>query len=177
MQRDDTLPQRRSIRLPHFDYRTFTGYFLTICTHEKRCTLGYIADGEMQRSPLGMLVQRCWDDLPKHLSYVRVDASVVMPNHFHGIVFLEPDPAGAACCAPTADIRQVNPKSLPAVVRTFKAAVSRLARGRIVLLGVLIWQRNYYEHVVRDDQDLDNIRQYILNNPAQWEFDSENPAV
>ena len=125
----------------------------------------------MHLSDSGRVVWHCWNALPARFPFCAVDAFVVMPNHVHGIVVLNQGQKGAASSAPT-DARS----GLGKIIRAFKSLsaieVNRALRRR----GAPVWQRNYFEHVVRAGEDLDEIRRYINDNPARWDFDRENPA-
>lgn len=178
MNYDPDKHHRRSIRLKGYDYGAPGAYFVTICTRNRACLFGTVADGEMQLNNAGRIAKAAWDELPERCPSVCLDAVIVMPNHVHGIVIV-----GAQFIAPsdgfgTATIDQgaINhAPTLGEMVRAYKAASTRLIRQA----GTpdFAWQRNYYEHVVRDEESLDRIRQYILNNPVRWEFDRENPAA
>jgi len=172
---DPDKPRRHTIRLKGYDYSQAGAYFVTTCTHNQECILGRVVDSEMRLSTFGEVVAACWDDLPHHYPHVELDAFAIMPNHIHGIIMLV-DPAivvGAGLKpAPT----MINKRhGVTEVIRAFKTFSSR----RINLLrgtpGTRVWQRNYYEHVIRNENDLDEIREYIMNNPLKWELDKENP--
>lgn len=173
------LRNRRSIRLSGFDYSQDGAYFVTVCTQNRDCVFGEIEDGNMVLNSYGQIVSKVWRDLPDHYFHVRSDQFVVMPNHIHGIIILNRDhvvgiDVGAGLKpAPTAKIH-----ALPEIIRGFKTFSARRInelRGRP---GTGLWQRNYYEHIIRDDDELNRIRQYIIDNPAQWETtDRENPNV
>ena len=172
--------QRRSIRLPSFDYSSPGAYFVTVCTKNRLCMFGEVTGGEVKLSPFGHIVMRCWHDLENHYAHVELDAFVVMPNHIHGIVVL-PDVdrradvgAGFEPARPTARNRS---HGLPEIVRAFKTFSSRRINEAKATPGESVWQRNYYERVIRDEAELDRARQYILGNPANWSRDSENPDV
>jgi REP element-mobilizing transposase RayT len=124
-----------------------------------------VAGGVVLPSEAGEIVSNLWKDLPRRFPAVELDAFVVMPNHLHGILWL----GGAK---PDADSERVVP--LGEVLRTFKALSARSVRTRP--MPQFGWQRNYYEHVVRDEADLARIRQYIQDNPIRWDLDHENPA-
>jgi len=170
----DTIHNRRSIRLTHYDYTQAGTYFVTICTHERSCTLGTIADEEMILSAWGNVAQSCWDAIPSHFPIVELDAFVVMPNHVHGIiVIVDVDRRGMIYHAPTTrEFSKPIASSLSTIVGTFKAAVTRHIRRLPNPPDHPPWQRNYYEHIVRDDDDLSRIRQYIEHNVAKWQEDS-----
>ena len=169
---------RRSIRLPHYDYRQNGIYFITVCTFQRACLFGDISNGEMQLNYHGKIVNECWQEIPLHFPYAALDLSVVMPNHFHGILNINnsiktvlPDKYKSQ--------QKVLPQSLSAIIRSFKAAVTKKIRGHGVgaqhAAPMQIWQRNYYEHVVRNDEVLYQLQEYVQNNPLQWELDDLNP--
>ncbi|MBD2201969.1 transposase [Calothrix sp. FACHB-1219] len=162
---------RRSIRLPKYDYTQIGAYFTTICTYKKQCWFGDVMNGEMQHNQLGIIVYTFWQALPRRFSHIELDAFVVMPNHVHGILII----TDAGARQPTAEqFGKPVPGSIPTIIRAFKSAVTK----RINLMRKTpyppIWQRNYYESIIRQD-GLDNVRQYILNNPFAWAEDEENP--
>lgn len=165
-----TLPNRRSIRLPHYDYTIAGGYFITICAHDRQ---PLFVDARTAR-----IVRSAWDDIPSHHAHVDIDQFVVMPNHVHGVLFLRasvPERERAQRVAPRPPHkRQLAPGALGAIVRAFKARVTRNLRAEVGS-DLLVWQRNYHEHVIRDEPSLQLIRQYIIDNPARWAFDHENP--
>jgi len=154
-------PRRRRLRLPHWDYSSTAVYFVTVCTAGKRHLLGRIVEGQLTPTPLGSLVEACWLSVSDHVAAASLDAYVVMPNHLHGVVAIDGEHRST---------------SLGTAIRGFKAAATRDARR----LGALIaktplWQRGFWEHVVRSPSDLERIREYIETNPARWDRDRENP--
>jgi REP element-mobilizing transposase RayT len=172
---------RRSIRLKGYDYSQAGGYYVTIVSLWRECLFGEVVDGGMRVNALGKIVQDCWEEIPVHFPNVVVDMFVVMPNHVHGIIIHEKEfsvVVGAQHAAPLHAPQQgmtpnVRPGSLRAIVRSFKSAVTRRA-GR-ELNSANIWQRNYYEHIIRDQADYERIAGYILANPVNWNDDEENP--
>ncbi len=168
----DRFPQRKQIRLVGYDYTASGGYFITICTHQRRLLFGEIVSGAMHLSPLGDLVQQAWSEAPQHRPYIRLDAFVVMPNHVHGIVFLEDHSRAQHAAENRAQhAAPLQAGSLGALVRAFKSAVSRRA-GLELGLRETIWQRNYYEHIIRSENEYIRIVDYIRANPARWMSDS-----
>jgi putative transposase len=167
------MRQRHSIRLPGYDYSQPGAYFVTFCTRGRECLFGSVVNCEMQLNDMGRKVWLVWKDLPRRFANVTLDAFTVMPNHIHGIIFV-----GAQFIAPNqlalAQRGAMNrAPTLGEIVRTYKAVSTRLIRQSIS--PGFVWQRNYYEHVIRDDHSLERIRDYIANNPARWAEDEENP--
>jgi putative transposase len=169
---DSSLHRRRSIRLPDYDYTTPGAYFVTLCTQEKRCLFGDVVAGQMQLNKAGIIVMQCWREIPEHFPYVELDEFVVMPNHVHGILVFHENCRGIACYAPTAaGFGKMVSGSLPTVIRSFKSAVTRGINKMRRTPSLPVWQRSFYEHVIRKKEDLAVIREYIANNALRWEFD------
>jgi len=158
---------RQSIRLKNYDYSQSGAYFITICTHNRECILSDIVDGEIRLSRLGESVKMVWLDLTQHYRHVEIDEFVIMPNHIHIIIILHE--AGWKP-APTP-----NRHGVPEIVRGFKTFSARHINQTRNTLGIPVWQRNYYEHVIRNDDELNQTREYITQNPLQWDLDEENP--
>ncbi len=182
--------RRRSLRLAGFDYGREGAYFVTVCTHNRASLFGEIVNGEMQLNDVGRMVATQWRSLSERFSSVQPDAFVVMPNHMHGIIALID--VGAALVAAQGMAHRINPprrattrvaptKSLGTVIGAYKSLTTvEYARG-VKMLGWSpfagkLWQRNYYEHIIRNETALSRIRQYIKDNPARWAEDPENPA-
>jgi putative transposase len=170
---DPDRHHRRSIRLQGYDYARAGAYSVTVCVHNRECLLSEIVNGEVRLTEIGQIVIRAWDDLPLRFPGVELDTFVVMPNHIHGIIVIEDRPKqdatssqGAASSAPT----------LGLIVRAFKSIAAIACNRALDRADVPFWQRNYYEHVIRDEDDLNRIRCYIADNPACWPEDPENPA-
>jgi REP element-mobilizing transposase RayT len=169
--------QRRSIRLKEYDYSQEGAYFVTICTHKKVCILSEITNGEMRLNKYGNVVIKCWLEVPHHFPNVEIDTFVVMPNHFHGILVIHdcrgevtsPTPKGAE----TAPLRRYT---LGQIMAYFKYQTTKSINQICHTPGTRLWQRNYYEHVIRNEHDLNDIRQYILDNPVKWDMDENNPG-
>lgn len=181
---------RHSIRLLGYDYSQAGAYFVTICTQGRACLFGDIADGEMRLNDAGGLVQAVWDEIPGHYAGIDIDLFQIMPNHIHGIIIIGITPVGAGPCAcpepgqtHTGQPRGVAPTlSLPDVVHRFKTLTTKRYADGVKQYGWTpfpgrVWQRNYYEHIIRNNESLNRIRAYIINNPLQWELDRENPIV
>lgn len=165
---------RRSIRLKDYDYSQPGGYFVTVCTKNRECMFGEIIDGAMDLNDLGEIVQKCWKDLPDHFPHIELDTFTIMPSHVHGIIMLHNN-VGAQLIAPESTIQGMinHAPTLGQIIRTFKATTTRFIRRDISTR--FNWQRNYYEHVIRNEKSLAEIREYITNNPFRSEDDEENP--
>ena len=162
------FPQRRYIKLHTYDYTQQGAYFVTICTYEKQSLFGNIAGSSMQLNPHGEIVTSCWKDIPLHYPEVSVEVFVVMPNHFHGIVVID-NVEGRSGSKP--DPTRKHP--LFEIVRAFKTYSSRKINELRNSQGTPVWQRSYYEHVIRSEKEYQQISEYILFNPAKWETDRE----
>ena len=164
------------MRLCGFDYRQSGIYFVTLCTHQKSKLFGSIYDGEMSLSVLGELVREEWQHIAQLRSLVQLDDCVVMPNHLHGLVIIEETYDNGVDSGDIANMSErthtLQAGSLGAIISQFKAAVSRRAWPSLVERGCPIWQRNYYDHIVRNESTLNAIRRYIMENPARWAEDS-----
>lgn len=172
-----TSKRRRSIRLKGYDYSQKGAYFVTICTHNRRCLFGKITDGKVGLSKLGQTVAKCWSQIPEHFHNVELDVSVVMPNHLHRIIILINNCRGGVT-PPYYVGEETSPLqkcTLGQIVAYFKYRTTRLINQKSNTPGNRIWQRNYYEHVIRNEDDLNEIREYMITNPLKWELDRENP--
>jgi len=143
---------------------------------------GDVVDGEMVLNELGKIVYDEWIKTAEIRNEIELDEFIVMPNHIHGIIFIVDD--GHICdrrgdrrVAPTNTHAKPGskPKSIGSIMTGFKSAVTKRLNEYRKTPGAPIWQRNYWEHIIRDEHDLNCIREYIMNNPLQWELDDENP--
>lgn len=173
-------PERKRLRLAGHDYASAGYYFVTICTEHRACLFGRVIDGEMHLNDAGRMVQGIWFEMPDHYPGVGLDVMVVMPNHVHGIVEIG-DPVGAETGrASTGGPAPTERLALPDVMKRFKSlttvryGIGVRQNGWARYAGSL-WQRCYYERGIRNDRELDAIREYIAGNPAQWQYDRENP--
>lgn len=166
--------QRRSVRLPGFNYGSIGKYFITICSHRKTHLFGVILHGEMQLNELGLAVQRCWQALPSHFPHVELDQFVIMPNHIHGIISIVSTHIEAEKAKDISPLRKQlavrgTSKTLGSIVRGFKAGVTKWARQNMDIC--MVWQRNYYDHIIRNDADYLRLAEYIITNPQRWRSD------
>jgi putative transposase len=197
---DPDRHHRRSIRLQGYDYRLAGAYFVTLCSQDRACLFGDLKDGQMHLSDIGRIVQEEWLRAEIVRAHVELDAFVVMPNHLHGIIVLSGDvedrlptpiprpdlivPVGATqprATQPRATQRvaPTGPRSgsLGAIIGQFKAVTTKRARALGGEAVGSLWQRNYYERIIRNEAELDRIRHYIEQNPINWARDAENPAA
>ena len=169
---------RRSIRLPEYDYAQPGAYFVTIVTYQHVCIFGKVTHSRVQLSEIGKIVGATWHEIPTHFPNVTNDHFVVMPNHIHGIIMIEDTLVGARHASPKpiphdANPRNVNHSALGAIVGSFKSVATKKIHQIKGFENRPAWQRNYYEHVIRDEADFKNIVDYIAANPVNWERDPE----
>ena len=204
MKYNPNIHHRRSIRLKGYDYSQPGAYFITICTANRACLFGEVVDGNMQLNPMGHIARQCWLAIPDHFPNTALDEFIIMPNHVHGIIWIVEKPnvenndandaivgathaiVGATHASPlrkNAPNANPNPprgpkrQSICAIVGSYKSAVTKRINERRNTPGATVWQRNYYEHVIRNDESLNRIRQYLLENSIRWHLDQENPAA
>jgi putative transposase len=172
-----TILNRRSVRLKGYDYTQPGAYFVTVCVRGRECMLGQVIDDQMVLNEAGRIVDAAWRDLPNHYPQVGLDAFVVMPNHVHGIIVLNEDTTSGvgAGFKPAPTGKPTKRHGLPEVVRGFKTFSARRINEYRDTTGSPFWQRNYYEHIIDGDDQMDRIREYINNNPYAWETDEDNP--
>jgi REP element-mobilizing transposase RayT len=192
-----TIHHRKSIRLKGYDYSKAGLYFITICTNNHECLFGFIKNGEMILNDAGNIANNCWLEIPNHFPNVRFHEYIIMPNHIHGIIEIvgannhspvpnvnnppvtnvnnhspvpnvnnHCDDVGAKDFSP---LRRSPSKTIGSVVRGFKIGVTKWFRQNNDVK--ILWQRNYYEHIIRNQQSYDTISNYILYNPAKWHND------
>jgi REP element-mobilizing transposase RayT len=173
---DSNQRSRRSIRLKEYDYSQAGAYFVTVCTHRKKCLFGEIAKGKIVLNAFGKIVGEEWIRTKQMRRGVDLDVFIVMPNHIHGIIILTGTPfsanrRGTMHRAPTPQFEQFGrptANSIPTIIRGFKSSVTQRIIKILAIPGAPVWQRNYYEHVIRNEIDLEETREYIENNPLKW---------
>ncbi len=194
-------PQRRSIRLKGYDYSNPGAYFVTVCTRDRLPLLGMVNNAEIILTPIGRIVDAFWNLIPQHFKGVGIDVYVVMPNHLHGVIVISGEDRGEALAEGVSRLNQEetanasplhplgtdnppstrrNPRgtqrgSLGAIIQNFKSVSTRKGNQLRGTPGVSLWQRNYYEHIIRNKNELDRIRRYIVDNPLKWELDKYHP--
>jgi REP element-mobilizing transposase RayT len=164
---DPEIHHRHSIRLRGYDYSQSGQYYVTICTHKNERLFGEIIRGEMRRNEFGDSVASCWEWLARQCSYIALDDWVVMPNHLHGIVAIT-DCRGGSRTAPT------KRKTLGRLIGAFKTVSTDQLNEIRGNPGAQLWQRDFYDHIIRNEDELIKIREYIRTNPLRWGFDPED---
>ena len=185
-------PRRKSIRLKEFNYSTPGYYFVTICTKGRKCLFGDINEQGMRLNNAGHMVKKVWGELPVLYNNVSIDEFVIMPNHVHGIIIIDLSKnIGGGPCASPQDLGPIdgqpqgvaptnNELTLPDIVHRFKtmttnAYIKGVKQNNWEPFNNKLWQQNYFEHVIRNDIDLTETREYITNNPKKWHLDKNNP--
>ena len=180
MKFDPQKHHRRSIRLKEFDYSAQGAYYVTIATHHRQHAFGEIVNDEMQLNQFGQIARDEWFKAATLRPYVELNEGefVVMPNHVHGIIWIYDDSTtvGARRRRAPTTIEQFGkpvPHSIPTIIRAYKSAVTYAVNGAQDQRGTPLWQTNYYEHVIRNEEDLRAKCDYIACNPLYWEDDDE----
>ena len=163
---DPEVHHRRSVRLSGYDYSSPGAYFITVCIEGRRCVLGGVDQDEVTLSRAGEIVQAVWLELPLKYPGLELDAFVLMPNHLHAILGI---------CAESVGAGSPRPPSRGTVMGFFKYESTKRVNIELEAPGAKLWQRSYYDHVIRTNRSLGLIREYIESNPQRWELDTENP--
>jgi len=199
MKFDPDKHHRRSIRLKEYDYSQPGAYFVTICVQNREFMFGDIVNGKMVLNEFGEIVKNTWFDLPNHIDNIALDDFIIMPNHIHAIIIIVgagPRPALTnskhAHNENTADLKRMGLEQagleqaglepaptrnlgLSEVVRQLKTFSARRINELRNMPGFPVWQRNYYEHIISNEDELNAIREYSCANPKNWDIDTENP--
>ena len=170
---------RKSPRLSGYDYSEQGAYFVTICIQSRLCLFGEILNGKMRLNEAGRMVKKWWDKLESNSPAIKLDVFVIMPNHFHGIIFITEDTASRS---PTLKQGAHMGAPLQKIIQWFKTISTNEYMHGVKEHGWKpfkghLWQRSFYEHVIRDEKSLSRIREYIIRNPQRWELDRENPQA
>lgn len=193
------IHHRRSIRLREYDYSSVGAYFVTVCANGRECLFGECDDGDMRVNDAGRMVVEIWNSLLERFPNVALDEYMIMPNHFHGIIVLEDanERRGEPCVRPVLDDPIENGcragdhndrpcgthvGSVSRIVQAFKSLTTvKYVRGvndrNWSQFSGRLWQRNFYERIIRDEKEMSSIREYIRFNPSKWTLDKENPHV
>jgi REP element-mobilizing transposase RayT len=193
---DPHIHHRRSILLKDYDYSQPGAYFITLVTKSRVTLFGEIIEGQMVLNRYGEIAHGTWIDLPRHYPHVVLDAFVIMPNHIHAIIVLRDNDVGRGGSIQLFNSTPIKTTSdrfrthageetrpyynatshgLPEIVRAFKSFSARRINKMRRSTGLTVWQRNYYERIIRNQAELDSIRLYIMDNPRRWAADQENP--
>jgi putative transposase len=171
---DPKIHHRRSIRLKGYDYSEAGAYFVTIVTLGRVASFGEVVNGEMRLNRNGEVVQKWWDNIPQHFQNVETGVFVIMPNHVHGIIIIGEKRRGTVPVPQGGGTPPLREPTLGQIVAYFKykstKEINALNNGPVMKL----WQRNFYEHIIRNQHDLEQTWLYIESNPAQWNTDEEN---
>ena len=182
----DPLSLHRKIpRIPDFDYSQPGAYFVTIVTQERKQLFGHIIDGEMVLNEVGRMVTDIWAGIPSHFPNVELGEFVIMPNHIHGIISITVEATHAVAAQDETLVEATHASPLPrvsrgplpgsigAIIGSFKSAATKRFHEIPNNPEKRLWQRSYYEHVIRNERDLQAIYEYIIANPMNWEKDEE----
>ena len=178
--------QIESTRLREWDYSADGYYFVTICTENKECFFGDVKNEEMKLNEIGKVAHKYWSEIPNHFPFVALDEFVVMPNHVHGIIIINkanvetlhatslPRQRQQKYRGQNSKLSKISPQkySLSSIMRSYKSAISRDAKN---INPHFAWQPRYYDHIIRNENELNQIREYIINNPLKWELDRNHP--
>ncbi len=159
-----------SSRLSNWDYSNNGYYFITICTKERNHYFGEIINNEMNLSEIGLIVHKYWFEIPRHFSFVELDEYVVMPNHVHGIIIINKKNCRDGACPVSTECKN----TLGNIVGSFKSTVTKYANSHRISFN---WQLRFYDHIIKNEKSLYYIRQYIRDNPLNWETDRNNLSL
>lgn len=176
---------RKLNRLRSYDYSQSGMYFVTICTQNRKHLFGCIKNGVMYLNLNGNIAYKYFNEIPKHHNNINIDQFVIMPNHVHGIITVGTRHAvssvnntndfnGTRHAVPLRKFGVPMSNSLSSIIGSYKSAVTKHINKSSTRFNGSIWQRNYYDHIIRDDTDLNRIRMYIQNNPINWHKDALN---
>ena len=185
------MKNRRSIRLKEYDYSQSGAYFVTICAHDRECLFGEIVDGKMILNDAGRMIEKWMHELSRKFNGIALGKYIIMPNHIHYIIENIGSVGADLCVCPNnndidtndienRDMGEHAGSPLHKIVQWFKTMttneyIRNVKRNGWQPFSSRLWQRNYYERVIRNEDELNEIRQYIIDNPAKWYTDEENP--
>ncbi|MDO9011936.1 MAG: hypothetical protein Q7U78_09045 [Gallionella sp.] len=169
MKYNPDIHHRRSIRLRGYDYSQAGMYFITICTHDRLPLFGKIVDEKMMPNEMGIMAEKYWCAIPDHFPWAMLDEFIVMPNHVHGIITIGANHVGANNHLPLQP-KHGTSRTIGSIVRGFKIGVTKWFRANTDVH--VVWQHNYYEHIIRDEEAYLKIAEYIQTNPQRWEEDT-----
>ncbi|MGI2902330.1 transposase [Tolypothrix sp. VBCCA 56010] len=175
MKYNPNIHHRRSIRLRGYDYSLIGAYFVTICTQYRECCLGNLVDGDMKFTLRGAIAYRFWFQIPDRFPNVELDEFIVMPNHIHGIIVITDKSTGAGGAEEGGETPPLRKPTLGQIVAYYKYQTTKIINQIDDTPGHRVWQRNFYDRIIRREQALHTIRQYIITNPNRWVKDPHNP--
>jgi len=169
------IHNRRSIRLKGYDYSQAGLYFITICCYNRKCLFGDVINGEMVLNEYGTIACNEWLNTPYIRKNVELDVFVIMPNHMHGIVIINEEPPIPTVATHSYASLQRKPRSLGSIIAGFKSVATKRINELRHTPSFPVWQRRFYDRVIRNDKELSNIRDYIHNNVFQWAIKRDDP--
>jgi putative transposase len=185
-----------STRLKNWDYSANGAYYITICVKNREYLFGNINDGKLILSDLGQFAERCWREIPIHFPFVQLDEFIIMPNHVHGIIIInKSDDMSPVETQNLASLQSSSKRNLPktqnlaslqssskygpqskniaSIIRGYKIGVTKYSSNNNISFK---WQPRFFDHIIRDDKSLQKIREYIVNNPINWQDDEMNQS-
>ena len=178
---------RRSIRLKEYDYSQVGLYFITICTQKHLCLFGKIEEGKMILNEYGIIAEKELIKTSEMRPNIHLDEFIIMPNHIHGIIEIT-NRRGTMRRAPSMhryptsyrapkveQFGKPTSNTIPTIIRGYKSALTKQINILRNQPGVPVWQRNYFEHIIRNEKEMNETREYIINNPLKWDLDKQNP--
>jgi len=171
---------KKQYRYKGYDYSQDGFYFVTICTKNREFYFGDIVNKKINLSEIGKITEKCWLEIPNHFPFVKLDEYIVMSNHLHGIIIIENNTQNVGTqnvgTQNFAFLRYENKfgpqsKNLSSIIRGFKIGVTKYAKNNNIIFG---WQSRFYDRIIRNNNELNRIRQYIINNTVKWELDRNN---
>jgi REP element-mobilizing transposase RayT len=186
MKQTPSYPPRRNLRVPDFDYSQPGAFFVTIVTQDRKTLFGQIVDGDVILNEVSKIVEEVWIEIPKHFPNVELGEFVIMPNHIHGIISIVLKATHAVPAQNETVVEATHASPLPrvsngplpgsigAIIGSFKSAATKRFHEILDKPEKRLWQRGYYEHVIRNERGYTAIYEYILANPMNWEKDEEN---
>jgi REP element-mobilizing transposase RayT len=175
---NSAIHHRKSIRLKEYDYSQNGAYFITICANDREYLFGEINAGTNAHADAGKMVDQQWNKLSNRFQNIQLDEYVVMPNHLHGIIIIVGAPLVGAHSIPM--VAPTDAPTIGDIVGAFKSITTHeyiigVKNNNWPEFNKKLWQRNYYEHIIRNEKSLNKIREYIINNPFKWDTDRNNP--
>jgi len=161
------LPKRKNIRLKEFDYSQSNYYFVTICMKNRNEFFSHIVNSELVLTKFGKILDEVWNNLPKYYN-VEIDYYIIMPDHFHGIIIIDNS-------LMIKDSKANKQSTLSDIIGKFKSYATRRIRESLSIEIEFKWQKSFYDRIIRNENELYNIRKYIQENPLRWELERNNP--